>query len=136
MNIKPADRVEVLIGCADDAARAALSANEAQIARLARASQVVISDKLAAPQASARAVTSDAEIAVPLEGLIDFAQERARLTKEQDKLGAELSKLNAQLGNPNFVSRAPADKVAELRERVTDINQRMCALGQNLAALA
>jgi valyl-tRNA synthetase len=135
MNIKPSDRAEVLIGCADNAMRAALTANEAQIARLARASQVVISDNLAAPQASARAVTSDAEIAVPLEGLIDFEQERARLTKEQDKLGAELSKLNAQLSNPNFVSRAPADKVAELRERVTDIEKRTATLSQNLAAL-
>jgi valyl-tRNA synthetase len=135
MNIKPADRVEVLIGCADDAARAALSANEAQIARLARASQVVISDKLAAPQASARAVISDAEIAVPLEGLIDFGQERARLTKEQEKLSAELAKLNAQLSNPNFVERAPADKVDELRARVQDIAKRNATLSQNLEAL-
>jgi valyl-tRNA synthetase len=136
MNIKPSERVTLLLGCADETMRGALMANDAQIAKLARASAVVISDKLDAPKASARAVTSDAEIAVPLEGLIDFEQERARLTKEQEKLGAELAKLDAQLGNANFVARAPAEKVAELRERVVDINQRTATLAQNLAALS
>lgn len=135
MNIKPSERVPVLIGCADDALRDALHANQAQIVKLARAASVTIAPQLTAPQASARAVTSAAEIAVPLEGLIDFAQERARLTKEREKLQKELDKINAQLGNPNFVQRAPQEKVEELRARVADIAQRMNTLAQNLEAL-
>ena len=133
MNIKPSERVRVLIASSENSG--IFLQNKEQLAKLARASSIEISDKLNAPRASARAVTSDAEIAVPLEGLIDFAQERARLTKEQEKLGAELAKLNAQLSNPNFVERAPADKVAELRERVSDIGKRTATLSQNLEAL-
>jgi valyl-tRNA synthetase len=75
------------------------------------------------------------EVAVPLEGLIDFAQERARITREIEKLEKELQKLEAQLANPQFVERAPAEKVEELRGRAADVRQRIGALGQMLEAL-
>jgi valyl-tRNA synthetase len=88
------------------------------------------------PRASARAVLAGgAEVAVPLEGLIDFAQERARITREREKLEKERQKLEAQLANPQFVERAPAEKVEELRERAADIGQRIAALAQMLEAL-
>ena len=77
-----------------------------------------------------------AEIAVPLEGLIDFAQERARLLREREKLDKEAAKLQSQLANSDFVNRAPAEKVAELRARVADIDQRTAALDQMVEALS
>jgi valyl-tRNA synthetase len=137
MNIKPGERVPLLISAADEKLRAVFAASTDQIARIARASDISIGEKLDAPRASARAVLGGgAEVAVPLEGLIDFAQERERLVKEQVKLKAEAEKLDKQLGNPQFVERAPAEKVEELRQRVADINQRMTALEQNLEAFA
>ena len=88
------------------------------------------------PRASARAVLAGgAEVAVPLEGLIDFAQERARVGREREKLEKELQKLEAQLANPQFVERAPAEKVEELRARASDIGGRIGALTQMLEAL-
>jgi valyl-tRNA synthetase len=76
-----------------------------------------------------------AEVAVPLEGLIDFEQERARIGREQEKVSKELRKTEAQLSNPNFVERAPAEKVEELRQRAADFGQRIKALEQMLEAL-
>ncbi|MBV9956937.1 MAG: valine--tRNA ligase [Acidobacteria bacterium] len=137
MNIKPSERVPLLIGAADERLRAVFAASTDQIARIARVSDIQIAEKLSAPRASARAVLGGgAELAVPLEGLIDFAQERERLTKEQAKLSAEREKLEKQLSNPQFVERAPVEKVADLRGRVADIEQRMSALEQNLEAFA
>ena len=81
-------------------------------------------------------LSGGAEVAVPLEGLIDFAQERARLSREKEKLQKEAAKLEAQLANADFVSRAPAEKVEELRARVADIAQRTQALDQMLEALS
>lgn len=133
MNIKPGDRVPVLIGAADDRLRAAFTANTDQIARLARASGVSIGALLEAPRASARAVLAGgAELAVPLEGLIDFEQEQARLQKDIDKLQAEATKLEAQLSNPQFVDRAPAEKVHEARERIADITARISVLAETI----
>ena len=111
-------------------------ANTAQISRLARAAEVSIDEKLEAPRASARAVLiGGAEVAVPLAGLIDFAQERRRLTKEKDKLSAESAKLQGQLANPQFAERAPVEKVEEVRARIADIAQRNAQLDQTIANL-
>jgi valyl-tRNA synthetase len=101
-----------------------------------RASDVAIDERLEAPKASARAVLlGGAELAVPLEGLIDFEQERQRLNREQQKLQAEAAKLEAQLGNPNFVERAPAERVDEVRARIADIAQRSSQLQQTVENL-
>jgi valyl-tRNA synthetase len=137
MNIKPGERIPVIVGAADERLRAVFAANTDQIARLVRASHISVGERLDAPRASARAVLGGgAEIAIPLEGLIDFDQERERLRKEQDKLNSEAAKLELQLANPQFVERAPVEKVNELKERLTDIGQRTAALDQMLEALS
>jgi valyl-tRNA synthetase len=87
------------------------------------------------PKASAKAVTALAEIAVPLEGLIDFEAERSRLQNQVNKLGAELQRLNGQLSNANFVDKAPAEKVQGLRDRVAEIETQMATLNANLETL-
>ena len=80
MNIKPGERVPLLVGSPDEKLREVFSASVDQISRLARASEVSIQDELVAPRAAARAVLAGgAEVAIPLEGLIDFEQERQRL---------------------------------------------------------
>jgi valyl-tRNA synthetase len=136
MSIKPSERVPLLVATADEKLRTVFAANKEQIARIVRASDVSVADQLHAPRASARAVlVGGAEVAVPLEGLIDFDQERQRLRHEQDKLNAEAAKLAAQLANPQFIERAPAEKVDGLRERIADIAQRTAALEQTQEAL-
>jgi valyl-tRNA synthetase len=135
MNIKPGDRIQLMIAAGADL-HSVFSASTDQIARLTRAKDISINGNLETPKAAARAVLGGgAEVAVPLEGLIDFAQERARLAREKEKLQKEAAKLEAQLSNSDFVQRAPAEKVAELRSRRADIDQRTAALEQMLEAL-
>ena len=136
MNIKPSDRIDLIIAAKANL-KSVFSDSTDQIARLTRAKQISINGTSGTPKAAARAVLSGgAEVAVPLEGLIDFAQERARLAREKEKLQKEAAKLETQLGNADFVQRAPAEKVAELRARITDITQRDAALDQMLEALS
>jgi valyl-tRNA synthetase len=136
LNVKPGDRVRVLVGASEEKVRDVFTANREQIARLARASEIKIDERLEAPRASARAVLAGgAEVAVPLEGLIDFEQERERLAKEREKLQKEAAKLEAQLANPQFAERAPAEKVLETRERLADMARRTAALQQMSEAL-
>jgi valyl-tRNA synthetase len=136
MSIKPGERVPVIIGAPDRKLREVFLASTERVARLVRASDISIGEQLTAPRASARAVlVGGAEVAIPLEGLIDFDQERLRLRREQQKLQAETAKLAAQLANPNFVERAPAERVNELRERIADIAQRTAQLQQTVENL-
>ena len=135
MNISPGDRISLIITARADQ-QSIFVASADQIGRLTRA-EVSINGHAEIPKAAARAVLgAGAEVAVPLEGLIDFAQERSRLTREKEKLQKEAAKLNAQLLNADFVERAPADKVDELRSRIADIGQRSSALDQMLEALS
>jgi valyl-tRNA synthetase len=137
MNIKPGEPLRVLINAAEDGFASVFQASSDQIARLTRASEVSINSRLDVPKASARAVLiGGAEVAVPLEGLIDFAQERARLAREKEKLGKEAAKLETQLANPEFVQRAPAEKVEESRMQIAEIARRTAALDEMLEALA
>lgn len=135
MNIKPGERVPLHIA-ADSAGQKIFSENEARILKLARASSLAIGVGLDVPKASAKAVLAGgAEIAIPLEGLIDFEKERERLQNQIDKLEVEGSRLSGQLSNQNFVERAPAEKVQELRDRMAEIEQQSGALKQNIEAL-
>jgi valyl-tRNA synthetase len=136
MNIKPSEPLRILVGAPDAGLRSVFESGSQQIARLVRASEVSVKDSVDGPRASARAVLAGgAEVAVPLEGLIDFAQERERLRREREKLEKEAARLEGQLANPSFVERAPAEKVEELRQRVGDIAQRTGMLAQTLEAL-
>ena len=134
MQISPSIKFEVHIG-AQRSFQEVFRANEAQILKLARAEKIVIGDTLVAPKASAKAVTSEAQIAVPLEGLIDFDKERERLSTQIAKLGEERSRLDAQLSNANFVERAPAEKVEGLRDRSKELEGQIATLQMNLSAL-
>jgi valyl-tRNA synthetase len=135
MNIKPSEKVVVHVASNGDF-RKIFAENEPQILKLARADKMLVSEKLDVPKASAKAVlTGGAEIAVPLEGLIDFDKERERLQNQLAKLDTELQRLNGQLSNQNFVERAPAEKVQELRDRQAEIDQQMKAFRSNLEAL-
>jgi valyl-tRNA synthetase len=110
--------------------------NEAQILKLARAERLNLSETLDVPKASAKAVlTGGAEVALPLEGLIDFERERERLENQLEKLSTENERLTKQLSNQSFVEKAPAEKVQDIRDRVVEIQQQTKALKQNLEAL-
>jgi valyl-tRNA synthetase len=135
MNIKSGDPLSIHVA-GDGAILAIFAANESQIKKLARADKIVLTDLLDVPKASARAVLAgNAEVAIPLEGLIDFDKERARLEGQIEKLDVELQRLNAQLANSNFVEKAPQDKVDQLRERQIEIDVQMKTLSGNLEAI-
>jgi valyl-tRNA synthetase len=63
------------------------------------------------PPKSATAVAAGASFFVPLEGVIDFAQERKRLEKDAEKAQAELAKIAQKVDNPSFKARAPKEEV-------------------------
>ena len=95
-----------------EAARAAWSRNEALIRRMARVDSFA---EGAAPKGSIALALEGAAFAIPLEGLIDIAEEKARLQKGLDKLMKEIGGLKGRLDNPNFVKSAPEEVIDEAR---------------------
>ena len=80
-------------------------------------------------------VVPDATVYLPLEELIDFEQEIARLTKEEERLTKEIARSNGMLNNEKFVSKAPAAKVQEEREKLETYQQMMAQVKERLEGL-
>lgn len=135
MNIKPGQQIDLLMEM-NDGSMLAVEVKD-QVKRLTRSTKILEKMRADWPKATAYAVlTGGASVGIPLEGLIDFAQERARLSREKEKLEKEAGKLEAQLGNADFVERAPAEKVEELRLRKAEIALSRKALDENLEAVS
>ena len=59
-----------------------------------------------------------AKVLVPMDDIINVAEEIDRLTKEIAKCDAEIARANGKLNNAGFVAKAPAKLVDEEREKV------------------
>ena len=114
-----------------------LRLGEAFLRDLAKASSITILTELTdRPDGCAVAVLGDAEILVPLAGLIDKGAERARLRKEATNLDKQLAPTRSKLGNEAFLSRAPAEVVAQLRQKEAELVAQRSSLDALIASLA
>ncbi|CAM5510111.1 valine--tRNA ligase [Frigidibacter albus] len=118
---------------ADAAARTAWARNEALIQRLARIDNLT---EAPAPKGAITIAAEGATFALPLDGVIDVAEEQARLTKALDKLEKDLNGLRGRLNNPKFVASAPEEIVEENREKLALGDEEAGKIRAALARLA
>jgi valyl-tRNA synthetase len=103
------------------------------VRRMARLSEIVTADK--APGSSVQLLVRGEVAALPLEGIVDLAAERARLAKETQRIDADVAKIDAKLGNADFLKRAPEEVVDEQRERREEALARKQKIAEALARL-
>jgi valyl-tRNA synthetase len=109
--------------------------NEADVARLARLSELRLVEAMPDLGVAARSVLTGAELAVPLEGLVDVEAERSRLEREIEKADREREPMRKKLANADFVARAAAEVVEQTRARVAELDARVERLGELVAAM-
>lgn len=80
-------------------------------------------------------ILSDIEVYIPLEGLIDLEEEKARLTAEAEKLEGEVARGEKMLSNPGFMSKAPEAKVNEEKEKLAKYREMLALAKERLAKL-
>ncbi len=100
---------------------------------LTNAAAVTIATTAKRPPDSAIAVLGDAEVILPLEGLIDKEAELAKLRKALADLERQIGPLKAKLANAGFVSRAPADVVEGQRSRLAELETQRTAVAALIA---
>ena len=71
-------------------------------------------------------VTNDAKLYIPLEELIDFEKELARIAKEKENCLKQIAMFESKLSNEAFVSRAPEKVVSDQKEKLAK-NQALLA---------
>ena len=133
MNVNAGAKIPCMLVGASQETRRRANAWEAEIMRLARLSSLTFEDEV--PKSSAQMVLDEATIALPLEGVIDFAAEKARLNKELEKIAKDMGGIDGRLNNPAFVAKAPPEVLEESRELKTGLDARKAKVLEALGRL-
>jgi len=96
-------------------------------------SDLVIAAGAPRPRGAVTAVVGALKVHVQLEGQVDLAKVRERLTKRAQQLEKSIAGKLGRLGNADYLARAPADQVAEtkamleMEQRELDTNRETAA---------
>jgi valyl-tRNA synthetase len=113
LGIAPGAKLDAYLPEPSAQTRSIIEANPAAIERLARLNGIRFES---APAGAAMQVgAGDANIVVPLEGVIDIAAEKARLEKALAVSQKEAKSLEGRLSNPSFVEKAKPEAVEKAR---------------------
>lgn len=135
-DISPSMRIPVYAYTDDSVLKQIASENGDLIRALARIDslhiEAVTRERV---KGAAAAVMDGAELAVPLKGIVDFAAETQRLSKEKDKLEKLAQGVEKKLSNETFLSRAPEDVILKEKEKLREASDRLAKIGEAIARI-
>ena len=102
--------------------------------KLASASEVTVGESFDLPGAVS-IVTADATMYIPMDQLVDFEAEIARLTKEKEQTEKVLAGVMAKLNNEAFVSKAPKPIVDNQREAAEKLQEKIKLIEESIASM-
>ncbi len=134
MNVAPGRKVQLTIATAKEDV---FTAGAPFFKRLAGATEVhvVPADEAPASKGQVEVVTHSARVFMPLQELVDVAQELQRIAKEKEKALGHLKGIEAKLANEAFTSKAPANIVQNQRDQAEKLRSLIAQLEQSEAAM-
>jgi len=135
MDISPAKSINLLLRNGAQADRESLETHKPYLKKLAKLENISWLEADEEVPVSATQRFNELEILVPLEGLIDIDDERARLTKEIDKLISALTLVEKKLNNEKFVSNAPPAIVQKEEQKKIKIDSALKSFQEQLVKL-
>jgi len=135
VNVPMSKKVDLLVKPSSQAEYDILTSNEEFIKRFCGTSSLEISLEMTSPDKAMSAIVTGAELYLPLAGLLDIAQEVARLEKELEHLNKEVERVEKKLANEGFVAKAPAKVIEEERAKMKDYAEKRDKVVQRIAEL-
>ena len=126
-NVPASAKIHPII-LADGPVAAMLKAGESFLKSLTNSETLTIASQAERPAECAVSVLADAEILLPLEGLIDKEAEAARYRKSLTDIEKQIAAIQQKLGNEGFVARAPAEVVQQQRGKLAELEAQRAAL--------
>jgi valyl-tRNA synthetase len=80
-------------------------------------------------------VLKEAEVVVPLAGVVDRLAEEQRLLKETEEIGERIAQLGSRLRDNAFLSRAPTEVIEKEKQRLSTLESKLNRLNQELSQL-
>ncbi len=132
MNVHPSKKSK-LIFIANNEYKKVIEKSEGFIKKLGFGEEIEIREnKEAVPQNAINILTSELEVFMPFEDLVDIEEEKQRLQKEKEKILIEKEKTDKMLGNPGFIAKAPESKVKEEQEKLKKFNEMLDNIEQRI----
>ena len=113
--------------------QAVIHENEAVIAGIAKLDGIEFTDNV--PAESIEKTMGGYKLAIPLEGLIDPAEEIERLQRELEGVENDIKIISSKLANKQFVEKAPAAVVEKEKAKITDAENKKAMLEKSIAKL-
>jgi valyl-tRNA synthetase len=79
-------------------------------------------------------VMGEAEIAIPMESMIDLTTEKSRLQKEIEQIRSVITQQEARLSNVNFLAKAPGEVINKEKEKLVARKSKLERLEEQLSA--
>ena len=133
LGVQPGARLAVYAPAADAVVKARIARLAGAIDRVARIDAVHFAPVPGG--AAMQLVVDGVTYAIPLDGIIDVAAERARLTKALAAAQKDRDGLAARLGNPAFAERAKPEAIAKAQEDHDARAAEVARLGEAIAGL-
>ena len=121
MNIPPNESIKIIINDASNTDSRRLESLGSFILNLASVESITQKDTSDDIPKSAFALLNQMKIYIPLEGLVDIEEEKARLEKKLVKLNQELKSVQDRLSNDTIVEKAPTEVVEELKGKLKSL---------------
>ncbi len=125
MNVHPS-RKSKLIFIAKPEYKNVIEESKGFIKKLGFSEEIEVKEEKAGiPQNAVNVLTTDLEVFMPFEDLVDVEEEKQRLKREKEKILLEKEKTDKMLGNPGFLAKAPAAKVEEEKLKLAKWNEML-----------
>ena len=131
-NINQGKKIDVVIVSKSESL---LREQEENIKRMGKVSTLKIQSGKFEEEHAASVFTKDAEVHVPLEGVIDVEKEKERLAKEKTQLEKFLKGVQGKLRNKKFVESAPEEVVSKEKQKEEDAKGKLKKVEEKLDAL-
>ena len=135
MNLNPGLKLKALVRTQNPEIQKALKEQEGYIRELARVEELKTGSNIEKPKVSASSVIGEMDLIIPLEGMMDFQEERNRVEKELKKIEKDLIFLGKKLSNPNFVKKAPAEVIEKDKHRKASLSEKQAKLEIHLKTI-
>ena len=136
MNVPNNRKTKVVIVSEDTELLTGVQALAESVKPLMLAKEILLeSEKKDVADDAVSVVVSGASVYLPLEDLVDFEQEKERLSKEKERLTKEIARAKGMLSNEKFLSKAPEKKVQEEKEKLEKYTQMLGQVEERIKAL-
>ena len=136
INLSPKEEILVEVFSGDQSLLEYFKLNNSSLYNLSKVKELKInSNDDSRPSKSIMNASSDYEVYIPLEGIVNLEEQVARLNKEIQKSEKELQKLSKKIENPKFINNAKPEVVLKVKQEFSDESQKFEALKNRLKVL-